>query len=1481
MKKRAVKKLDSGGIVKGKSHANGGEHFIVNGSGQHVELEGREAVISSNAFRDTKTYKYRGTNWDVLNQINQKYGGNSLYEEVESIGVGDFVICINSVEDETVREYTGTNEQVISAINESGGCVSMTKGAKVKEILDGRRSKKMKEGGAIERKHDETYQKWRHLVNMSASELERFYDSEEGKKAGLTASEAKKQGIGSGRQSARWILRMKKTPKSEWTPEMWKWAGRQVSFISRMSGNEGPLYDDKGRKTRKHLSLLIWGNNPEKNKAGGRTIAQTPAPASDRIKGSRTNKPKSAESSSSAKNIVLSEATTSSIQTIIDKHNEKHPSKKITLSVAKAVVRRGMGAYSSSHRPTISGGAPNSRVAWGLARLKAFVYKAEKGDSKSGKYSQDNDLLDELGIKHSKFHLGGDMSKHLASNGKPSNLTHEQWHLVRTPAFKDWFGDWENDPANASKVVDENGEPLVVYHATRNKFSEFSIIAKYGNLRSKRNWSIGSHFGNIKQAKSILEDAPNPDYYSISQYFLNIRNLERVSDYQTWTSQEWQKNLIELGYIKEKKTDYTFSEILNVINKNKLDGFVYANTYEGHGDSYVVLNPNQIKLADGSNTTFDGNNPDIRYMKGGKAEGMSLIDIAKYHKVNMSTLLKQYNKGVKHEMEHTSSRKVASQIAKDHIYERVDYYDMLDKAEKTLADGGNINWSEYYAEGGRVGLPPKRFLDENGVRRIDRKSIDELTKYVNSLPQTKSMYFDEATSSYSKERKKLHADIINSYKDSLVCIENENPIAILMGGSPASGKSSFLKKYAPYLLEEEIFKIDADDIRSKLPEYQGWNATQTHLETKDIVNTIISDRNVGIPCNFDLIYDGTMNNTKSYIPLIDLLKKRGYRIFIVYIDKVPKNVVEERALLRYQKSGRFVPLEVIDDFFNKGKAAFNDLKNKVNGYMVVDGSSPKFEIVEEGGIKLPKDRAYGMIGTKITQASIPDTYKTGGAVQSGKKYVSSADKEELFALSYKQTFDNVLQDFNSHLKKSPSYQDALYYAFGVNGIEYDPVEKSDFIELWFERELPKTIPLKKDKWNSYGAAATLGTHVQNRDVHIQPISVPKAPLNRKTLSFTEQVKMLAPFVTSDMLRPAMTGVYVGSDDASKTMIMAATNGNLLVVTPIGGSFPQAQGASILKPETMTPVEVKGEIVPATKYPNFAQVIPRASSLTLLDDFDTRMLLMNLKGVVRANKFWSDNRFANFQVRIEKNGTQWFYNAEMLYQIVDYFYKTTMSGSKLRIEFLDNGHLTIKPSKSIHGDNWIAVLTPMTQDSISPWFSTIYTDTNSQNEAAIAIEQRLSKFKPAKPDSTQNASSQEEIQSPKGDIAYQKQVIMSYPVFKQIGKFVLERPNRFQVIFTPSYDSGADEIVYLVEVLTADDAGNFNAQSSIANFPPIKAYVDYLSWVGIDFEKLANREKNGFLMGKQNLLPVTASVVSNASREQEEIDRETQAINDAF
>lgn len=84
----------------------------------------------------------------------------------------------------------------------------------------------------------------------------------------------------------------------------------------------------------------------------------------------------------------------------------------------------------------------------------------------------------------------GTMKKgyHLAPNGKPSKLTEEQWLQVRTPNFKKWFGDWENDPENASKIVDENGEPLVVYHGTdKGGFTEFDTDGE-GESKNTGSW---------------------------------------------------------------------------------------------------------------------------------------------------------------------------------------------------------------------------------------------------------------------------------------------------------------------------------------------------------------------------------------------------------------------------------------------------------------------------------------------------------------------------------------------------------------------------------------------------------------------------------------------------------------------------------------------------------------------------------------------------------------------------------------------------------------------------------------------------------------------------------------------------------------------------------------------------------------------------------------------------------------------------------
>ena len=66
---------------------------------------------------------------------------------------------------------------------------------------------------------------------------------------------------------------------------------------------------------------------------------------------------------------------------------------------------------------------------------------------------------------------------------------------------------------------------------------------------------------------------------------------------------------------------------------------------------------------------------------GGLSDGMTLKDLAKHQNTDIETLINQMEKGVNVEMEHTSDISIATEIAMDHIYEDLHYYDKLEDME--------------------------------------------------------------------------------------------------------------------------------------------------------------------------------------------------------------------------------------------------------------------------------------------------------------------------------------------------------------------------------------------------------------------------------------------------------------------------------------------------------------------------------------------------------------------------------------------------------------------------------------------------------------------------------------------------------------------------------------------------------------------------------------------------------------------------------
>lgn len=174
---------------------------------------------------------------------------------------------------------------------------------------------------------------------------------------------------------------------------------------------------------------------------------------------------------------------------------------------------------------------------------------------------------------------------------------------TETPEFKAWF--------KGSKVVDENGKPLVVYHGTAADFSEFKKSRKRRGNAYDRDSNVGFFFSR---------DARQADYFSF------LKGKEKTKAF----AEPYGSNIIPvfLGMINPKIVDFEGrfkgpDHIIlwaNEAKKDGNDGLIIHNVMDAPigGDPtsiYIAFRPEQIKSAIGNAGTFDPTNPDIRYSK--------------------------------------------------------------------------------------------------------------------------------------------------------------------------------------------------------------------------------------------------------------------------------------------------------------------------------------------------------------------------------------------------------------------------------------------------------------------------------------------------------------------------------------------------------------------------------------------------------------------------------------------------------------------------------------------------------------------------------------------------------------------------------------------------------------------------------------------------------------------------------------------------
>lgn len=107
-----------------------------------------------------------------------------------------------------------------------------------------------------------------------------------------------------------------------------------------------------------------------------------------------------------------------------------------------------------------------------------------------------------------------------APNGKPTNLTEDQWVTVRTPAFKNWFGDWEFIANAYPEKTAENRPDVADYVA--------SLKGKILKSKEENVEASFSHKGLGKIASDAAINKSKRNGFSVQDHFTAVANIEKL-----------------------------------------------------------------------------------------------------------------------------------------------------------------------------------------------------------------------------------------------------------------------------------------------------------------------------------------------------------------------------------------------------------------------------------------------------------------------------------------------------------------------------------------------------------------------------------------------------------------------------------------------------------------------------------------------------------------------------------------------------------------------------------------------------------------------------------------------------------------------------------------------------------------------------------------------------------------------------------------
>jgi len=218
---------------------------------------------------------------------------------------------------------------------------------------------------------------------------------------------------------------------------------------------------------------------------------------------------------------------------------------------------------------------------------------------------------------------GGKAMDSMTGFSRGSEIKQDQ---TETPEFKKWFGD--------SKVVNAQGEPLVVYHGSPNKFSEFQVGRESKNFGSFGE-STASRLGIFFATEKLFAKRFSPKGGVVMPTYLSLQNPVDLVD--GFPDSVWRKlsDVLKENNLESIPPDGMwdlfdkgFPGAVEFVDALKAVGYDGAKIVERSADGnlsevFVAFNPTQIKSATGNNGDFDAANPDIRMSRSGTTPDVS------------------------------------------------------------------------------------------------------------------------------------------------------------------------------------------------------------------------------------------------------------------------------------------------------------------------------------------------------------------------------------------------------------------------------------------------------------------------------------------------------------------------------------------------------------------------------------------------------------------------------------------------------------------------------------------------------------------------------------------------------------------------------------------------------------------------------------------------------------------------------------------